>query len=160
MYLESLSTFQGSGFCSFPNYPLYLKCVSLTFTNSLSLFLLPASSPSPFFFLLLLWSIALYSLMPSTVLSPSQSAPHCPPPPAFSLAGWLIHCIVCSLQVYPGKSTPAVDQLCVGVPASEVSQMLQNYTSNFSTVKFVWNLSTRRTLFAQWKLEVFTNFFI
>lgn len=46
------------------------------------------------------------------------------------LVGWLIHFIVCSLQVYPRKSTPAVDRLCVGVPAAEVSQMPLNHTGN------------------------------
>lgn len=48
-----------------------------------------------------------------------------------TLAGWLIHFIVCSPQVYPRKSTPAVDRLCVGVPAAEVSQMLLNNASTF-----------------------------
>lgn len=51
-----------------------------------------------------------------------------------TLAGWLIHFIVCSPQVYPRKSTPAVDRLCVGVPAAEVSQMLLNNASTFSSL--------------------------
>lgn len=31
------------------------------------------------------------------------------------------HCLLC-LQVYPRRSVPAVDRLCVGVPAAEVSR--------------------------------------
>uniref|UniRef100_A0AAX7VTC9 ABC transporter domain-containing protein n=1 Tax=Astatotilapia calliptera TaxID=8154 RepID=A0AAX7VTC9_ASTCA len=41
---------------------------------------------------------------------------------------------ICDLtKVYPRKSTPAVDRLCVGVPAAEVSQMLLYHTSTFSS---------------------------
>uniref|UniRef100_A0A669C2U1 ABC transporter domain-containing protein n=1 Tax=Oreochromis niloticus TaxID=8128 RepID=A0A669C2U1_ORENI len=41
---------------------------------------------------------------------------------------------ICDLtKVYPRKSTPAVDRLCVGVPAAEVSQMLLYHTSAFSS---------------------------
>lgn len=61
-------------------------------------------------------------------------------PPAFSLAARLIHFIVCSLQVYPRKSTPAVDRLCVGIPAAEVSQMLLNHIwggGTFQAEKFL-----------------------
>lgn len=44
--------------------------------------------------------------------------PHTPSP-----TDRLIHFIVCrSLQVYPRRSVPAVDRLCVGVPAAEVSR--------------------------------------
>lgn len=119
------------------NYPFLLKFVSPTF---------PSPFSTCFFHLtpsLLLWSIAPYFLMPSSVLSFSLSAPH-PTLPcllcsfllflSLSLAGWLIHVIVCSLQVYPRKKTPAVDRLCVGIPAAEVSQMPQNPTSPFSSL--------------------------
>lgn len=80
------------------------------------------------------------------------SAPHLslrPLPLFLSFSGWLIHFIVHSLQVYPRKSAPAVDRLCVGVPAAEVSQMLLNHTSSFSrhvktffhiyTFDYFWN---------------------
>ncbi|KAF7668709.1 hypothetical protein LDENG_00293370 [Lucifuga dentata] len=40
------------------------------------------------------------------------------------LVGWLIHFIVRSLQVYSRKSTPAVDRLCVGIPAAECFGLL------------------------------------
>lgn len=114
-----------------------LKFVSLTFPSPFSTCFFHLTS------FLLLWSIAPYFLMPSPLLSFSLSAPH-PTLPcllcsfllflSLSLAGGLIHFIVCSLQVYPRKKTPAVDRLCVGVPAAEVSQMLLNPTSPFSSL--------------------------
>jgi len=70
--------------------------------------------------------------------------PHCLLPthsfplPSLSLARWLIHFIVGSLQVYSRKSTPAVNGLCVGVPAAEVSQMLPNHTCTSSSRDSVW----------------------
>lgn len=102
---------------------------------------------SPFFFATCLFHLASSLLLRSVALRFSSCHPllylsrRLLPtlllPPAFSLAARLIHCIVCSLQVYPRKSTPAVDRLCVGVPAAEVSQMLLDHTGGetFQTEK-------------------------
>lgn len=110
------------------NYPFLLKFVSV---------------PPSFFYHLLLPSLLFpaapvyRSIFSHVILSPIFLTVCSPPlPPAshllyLSLAGWLIHFIVCSPQVYPRKSTPAVDGLCVGVPAAEVSQTLLNHTSAF-----------------------------
>lgn len=80
------------------------------------------------------------SIFSPVILSPIFHAvctPHPPansPPPA--LAGCLIHVFVCSPQVYPRKSAPAVDRLCVGVPAAEVSQNAAELRGVFSDIVF------------------------
>lgn len=76
--------------------------------------------PFPLRSSLLLRALAPSSLMPSSHLS-SPPVPSACFPLCLSPAGCLIHFIVSSLQVYPRRSTPAVDRLCVGVPAAEVS---------------------------------------
>lgn len=79
----------------------------------------------------------IFSLLPTPLLSFSLSGPnlfHASCMLTLSLAGWLIHRIVCSPQVYPRKSTPAVDRLCVGVPAAEVSQMPLHLWNTSATV--------------------------
>lgn len=61
----------------------------------------------------------------------------------------LIPLIVCSSQVYPRKSTPAVDRLCVGVPAAEVSH---NHTGAFSSSEtLLISLTTFQKLENVWK---------
>ncbi|TNN85161.1 ATP-binding cassette sub-family A member 1 [Liparis tanakae] len=55
---------------------------------------------------------------------PSLLPTHSFPLPSLPLARRLIHFIVGSLQVYSRKSAPAVDGLCVGVPAAECFGLL------------------------------------
>lgn len=109
---------------------LHLRPPSFFFHLLLPSLLFPAALAYRFIF-----SHAIVPAIFLAVCSPSSSASR-----LLSLflslspAAWLIHFIVCSLQVYPRKSTPAVDRLCVGVPAAEVSQMLLNHTSAFSSL--------------------------
>lgn len=105
--------------------PLVQMCLPHSLCLSFSLPVSHLPPPSHLFPAALFYHF-IFSLLPTPLLSFSLSGPnlfHASCMLTLSLAGWLIHRIVCSPQVYPRKSTPAVDRLCVGVPAAEVSQM-------------------------------------